>query len=216
LRTPLSPPPCRHDLYAASRSRSSRCRSLAPILPSLLPTALPAGLSLGPQPAGAAGAPQAGAGGSPSAGTGGVWQGGAAGYHPGGAGGAPAGETLLCVVPRSPAVDPDLNAFRLELATSLTAQGWGDLETVLAAWVTRREPFSDTLVALPPASPDWTPERLRVVLFGQPDKPGMPGGGRVDMATPGCATCGFRSPCDVTRLTGIRRDVAHLPAGARR
>jgi hypothetical protein len=174
-----------------------------------------------PRPAGAAGAPQAGAGGSPSAGTGGAWQGGSAGYQPGGAGGAPAGEVPICVVPRSPAVDPDLNAFRLELATSLTAQGWGNLETVRTAWVTRREPFSDTLVAFPPASPDWTPERLRVVLFGQPGKPGMPGGGRVDVATPGCATCGFRSPCpghESERLTGIGRDVAHLPAapGGRR
>jgi hypothetical protein len=33
-------------------------------------------------------------------------------------------------VPRSPSVDLDLSAFRLELATSLTAQGWGNLETV--------------------------------------------------------------------------------------
>jgi hypothetical protein len=57
-------------------------------------------------------------------------------------------------VPRSPAADPALNAFQLELATSLTAQGWGNLEIVRTAWVTRREPFSDTLVAFPPTSPD--------------------------------------------------------------
>jgi hypothetical protein len=156
-----------------------------------------------PLPAGAGGAAGAGAAGTPSAGTGGSSTGGQGCYQPGGSAGAPTGGHPLCSLP--PASDPAVETIRHDVGIGLAKLGGGSPDT----WLFARDFTGAAVVAIAPVAsePPWDAARLGLVLAR------MPGGGHIEEARLGCATCGVRSPCPgvAERQTAIVRGVA-VPA----